>query len=66
MNCNEHDLTREFLDSLASNSFIALTLQPTRITSHSIIDNIFSNGIDRDIISDNLTANISDICLNFQ
>ena len=52
----------EFLDSLASNSFIPLILQPTRITSHSntLIDNIFSNVIDPDIISGNLTATISD------
>ena len=59
---NEHNQTNEFLDSLASNSFIPLILQPTRITSHSntLIDNIFSNVIDPDIISGNLTATISD------
>ena len=52
----------EFLDSLASNSFIPLILQPTRITSHSnaLIDNIFLNIINPDIISSNLTAIISD------
>ena len=62
MNYNEHNETNEFLDSLASNSFIPLILQPTRITSHSntLIDNIFSNVIDPDIISSNLTATISD------
>ena len=62
MNYNEHNQTNEFLDSLASNSFIPLILQPTRITSHSntLIDNIFSNVIDPDIISGNLTATISD------
>ena len=50
------------MDSLASNSFILLILQPTRITSHSntLIDNIISNVIDPDIISGNLTATISD------
>ena len=39
-----------------------MILQPTRITSHSntLIDNIFSNVIDPDIISSNLTATISD------
>ena len=59
---NKHNQTNEFLDSLASNSFISLILQPTRITSHSntLIDNIFSNVIDPDIISGNLTATISD------
>ena len=62
LNYNKHNQTNEFLDSLASNSFIPLILQPTRITSHSItlIDNIFSNVIEPDIIPDNLTATISD------
>ena len=62
LNYNEHNHTNEFLDSLASNSFIPLILQPTRITSHSntLIDNIFSNVIDPDIILGNLTATISD------
>ena len=51
LNYNEHNETNEFLDSLASNSFIPLILQPTRITSHSntLIDNNFSNVIDPDI-----------------
>ena len=62
MNYNEHNQTNKCLDSLASNSFIPLILQPTRITSHSntLIDNIFSNVIDLDKISGNLTATISD------
>ena len=62
MNYNEHNQTNEFLDSLASNSFIPSILQPTRITSHSntLIDNIFSNVFDPDIVSGNLTAKISD------
>ena len=62
LNYNEHNQTNEFLDSLASNSFIPLILQPTIITSHSntLIDNIFSNAIEPDKISGNLTATISD------
>ena len=62
LNYNEHNETNEFLHSLASNSFILLILQSTRITSYSntLIDNIFSNAIDPDIISGNLTATISD------
>ena len=35
LNYNEHNQANEFLDSLASNSFIPLILQQTRITSHS-------------------------------
>ena len=62
LNYNEHNQTNEFLDSLASNSFIPLILQPTRITNHSniLVDNVFSNVIDPDIISGNLTATILD------
>ena len=62
LNYNEHNQTNEFLDSLASNSFIPLILQPTRITSHcnTLIDNIFSNVVDPEIISANLNAAIPD------
>ena len=62
LNYNEHNQRNEFLDSLASKSFIPLISQPTRITSHSntLIDNIFSNFIDPDIRSGNLDAIISD------
>ena len=53
VNQNQNNQTNKFLDSLASNSFLPLILQPTRITSRSnaLIDNIFSNVIDPDIIS---------------
>ena len=62
MNYNDHNQTNEFLVSLASNSFTPLILQRTRITSDSntFLDNIFSNVIDSDIISGNLTATNSD------
>ena len=62
MNCHEHIQTNEFLDSLASELFVPLILQSTRITSHSntLIDNMFSNVIDPAILSDNLTTTISD------
>ena len=45
LNYNDHPLTNEFLDSLASKSVILYILQPTRITdrSETLIDNIFSN-----------------------
>ena len=52
----------EFLDSLASNSFIQYILQPTRITSHSktVMDNILSDIISHEVISGNMI-----IYLNF-
>ena len=61
LNYNEHNQTNEFLDSLASNSFIPLILQPTRINRHSntLIDNIFSNVIGPYVISGKLTVTIS-------
>ena len=61
-NYNEHNKTSEFFNSLAFNLFIPLILQPTRITSYSntLIDSIYSNVIDSDIIFNNLTAIISD------
>ena len=51
MHYNEHKPTNEFLDSLASNSYLPYTIQPSQHTSHSItlIDNIFSNVIPKDI-----------------
>ena len=68
LNCNDYNPTNECLDSLSSNSFMPLILQPTKITSHSntIIDNIFSNIIDQYIISGNLTTTISDHLPKFE
>ena len=62
LNYNNHQPTNDFLDSLASNSFIPYILHPTRITNHSktLIDNVFSNFISLDLISSNITATISD------
>ena len=66
LNCNDHQPRNDFLDSLASNSFIPYILPLTRITSHSKtpIDNIFSNFIFSDI-SGNITTTISDHLLQF-
>ena len=66
-NYNGHQPTNDFLDSLASNSFIPYILHPTRITSHfkTLIDNIFSNFISPEIISGNITATISDYLPKF-
>ena len=62
MHYNEHKPTNEFLDSLASNSYLPYIIQPSQHASHSrtLIDNIFSNVISKDIISGNITATISD------
>ena len=62
LNYNDHQPTNDFLDSLASNSFIPYILHPTRITNYSktLTDNIFSNFISPDIISGNITVTISE------
>ena len=67
LNCNVHNPTYKFSDSLASNSFLPYILQPTRITSHSKIlsNNTLTNIILPDSISGNLTATISDHLLLF-
>ena len=61
LNYNNHNPTNEFLDSLASNSFVLYISQPNRQTSHSKRrrDNIFSNIISPEAISGNLTSTIS-------
>ena len=62
MHYNEHKPTNEFLDSLTSNSYLLDIIQTSRHASHSrtLIDNIFSNVISKDIICSNTTATISD------
>ena len=61
MHYNEHKPTNEFLDSLASNSYLQYIIQPSLHTSHSrtLIDNIFSNVVSKDICG-NITATIFD------
>ena len=62
LNYNDHNPTNEFLDSLASNSFVPYILQPSRLTSYSktLADNIFFNIISPEAISGNLTLKTSD------
>ena len=62
MHYNEHKATNEFLDSLASDSYLPYIIQPSGLTSRSrtFIDNIFSYVISKDIICGNITATISD------
>ena len=61
LNYNDHQPTNEFLDYLASNSFLPYILQPPRLTSHSktLIDIIFSNAISHEVTSGNITVTIS-------
>ena len=67
MHYNQHKPTNAFLDSLASNSYPPYIIQRSQHRSHSrtLIDNIFSNVISKDIISANIRATISDHLLQF-
>ena len=67
LNHNDYQPTNDFLDSLASNSFVPYILHPTRITTYlkTLIDNIFSNLISPELISGDITATISDHLLQF-
>ena len=62
MHDNEDKPTNEFLDSLASKSYLPYIIQSNQHTClfKTLIDNILSNVILKDIISGNITANIGD------
>ena len=63
MRYKKHKPTNEFLNSLASNSYLPCIIQHSRHTSNSRnrIDNIFSNVISKDIICGNVTVTISNL-----
>ena len=62
MNYQSHNLTGEFLDMMYFNTFFPLITRPTRITSHSatLIDNIFQNSLETNLLSSLLFTDISD------
>ena len=62
MNYQSHNPTGEFLDMMYSNTFFPLITRPTRITSHSatLIDNIFQNSLETNLLSSLLFTDISD------
>ena len=62
-----HSQTREFLDKMFSASLKLHITAPTRITpqSKTLIDNIFTNFLDKDIACGNLTCFTSDRLAQF-
>ena len=62
MNYQSHNLTGKFLDMMYFNTFFPLITRPTRITSHSatLIDNIFQNSLETNLLSSLLFTDISD------
>ena len=57
-----HTATANFYEKVTSNLLLPLISLPTKINekNNTLIDNIFTNQINPDIISGNLTVNISD------
>ena len=62
INTNNHQETNDFFDIFMSNFLLPTILLPTKINNgpDTLIDNIFSNQYNPDIISGNLTIEISD------
>ena len=60
--CSNDTKVSEYFNLLSSHNLLPYVTLPTRITGHSrtLIDNIFSNFTDPQIISGNLTSTISD------
>ena len=56
-----------FLDSMYENLLLPYIISPTRVTprSQTLIDNIFSNIIEKDVISGNITTALSDHYMQF-
>jgi hypothetical protein len=62
LNASTHNSTSDFFDLLTSNFLLPTISIPTKINSiHStLIDNIFTNQFDPDLVSGNLTVGVSD------
>ena len=56
------NFTQYFFTLLCSYGFLPHKLQPTRVSEHTatVIDNIFSNNLQDDILSDNVLLTLSD------
>ncbi len=59
---NDHGKTGEYIDNIFSHGFMPLILKPTRITPHSktLIDHIYTNQVDTNIISGIVVCDIAD------
>ena len=62
LNCDNDKNTSEFLELMLSFSLLTRIIKPTRITprSQTLIDNIFFNGLQANIVTGNIVTDISD------
>ena len=62
LNVSSHASSSEFFDIMSSNHLLPTISVPTKLNSsgnHSLIDNIYTNVFNPDIISGNITFNVS-------
>ena len=57
---NMHYQSNDFYNSLSSTFFTPFILQPTRLHSKTLIDNIFFNSLEYQSVSGNLSIEISE------
>ena len=62
---NSHNQSNEFYNSMPSNFFTPFILQPTRLHSKTLIDNVFFNSLEYQSVSGNLLIEISDHLIQF-
>ena len=62
---NSHNQSNEFYNSMSSNFFTPFILQPTRLHSKTLIDNVFFNSLEYQSVSGNLLIEISDHLIQF-
>ena len=62
---NTHNQSNDFYNSLSSTFFTPFILQPTRLHSKTLIDNIFFNSLEYQSVSGNLLIEISDHLIQF-
>ena len=68
LNIEKHSLSNKFLDIFLENGYYPLITHPTRITSNTatLIDNIYTNVLNKNISSGLFITDISDHLPNFQ
>ena len=62
INYDSCEYAQEFVDLMASSEFLPMISAPTRVTtkSRTLIDNIFTNNLNDQLLAGNLTCSISD------
>ena len=62
LECEHHNDTNNFVNSMVSHYLLPYILHPTRVTDHSatVIDNIFSNVTDFETVSGNIFNQMAD------